>query len=73
VDVEVERLMQEMITSVFTDCTVIAIAHRLETIMDFDRIAVMDNGRLVECDTPAALLARDSAFRKLYAANRSQG
>lgn len=64
--------MQEMIRSVFTGCTVIAIAHRLETIMDFDRIAVMEKGSLVECDTPAALLARDSAFKRLYEANRGQ-
>jgi ATP-binding cassette, subfamily C (CFTR/MRP), member 1 len=64
--------MQEMIRSVFTDCTIIAIAHRLETIMDFDRIAVMDKGSLIECDTPAVLLARDSAFKRLYEANRGQ-
>ena len=64
--------MQEMIRSVFVDSTVIAIAHRLETIVDFDRIAVMEGGRLLECDTPAALLARDSAFKRLYETNRSK-
>jgi ATP-binding cassette, subfamily C (CFTR/MRP), member 1 len=58
--------MQRLIRTKFKDRTIIAVAHRLDTIMDFDRIAVMHNGRLVECDTPQNLLARtDSAFRKL--------
>jgi ATP-binding cassette subfamily C (CFTR/MRP) protein 1 len=42
------------------------VAHRLDTIMDFDRIAVMQDGQLVELDTPARLLSRQSAFRALY-------
>jgi ABC-type multidrug transport system fused ATPase/permease subunit len=46
--------------------TIIAIAHRLETILDFDRIVVLHKGELVECDSPSNLLARPSAFRELY-------
>jgi ATP-binding cassette subfamily C (CFTR/MRP) protein 1 len=64
--------MQEMICSVFADCTVIAIAHRLETIMDFDTITVVEKRSLVECNTPVALLARDSVFKRLYEANQDQ-
>ena len=38
---------------------VLTIAHRLDTIMDSDRVAVLDNGKLVQFDTPTALLAAD--------------
>ncbi|KAJ5701344.1 hypothetical protein N7488_008892 [Penicillium malachiteum] len=66
VDVVSDALMQRIIRAQFADCTILAVAHRLETIMDFDRIAVIKGGRLVEFDTPKALLERDSAFKELY-------
>lgn len=57
-----------MIREHFQHCTVIAIAHRLDTILDFDRILVVDKGDVAEFDTPAALIANaDSAFAKLAA------
>lgn len=58
--------MQKVIREEFKYCTIIAVAHRLDTIMDFDMIATLNAGKLVEFDTPAALMARDSAFKKLY-------
>ena len=66
VDRETDKLMQQIIRESFKDCTIIAIAHRLETIMDFDRVAVMDQGELVECDAPQDLLAKASMFRNMY-------
>jgi ATP-binding cassette subfamily C (CFTR/MRP) protein 1 len=66
VDRKTDELMQQIIREEFKGHTIIAVAHRLETILDFDRIAVLDNGRLRECDTPANLLARPSAFKELY-------
>lgn len=61
--------MQRLIRRKFAHHTIIAVAHRLETIMDFDKVAVLDSGRLVEFDSPYTLLDRPgSAFLKLYTA-----
>lgn len=66
VDRKSDELMQRIIREEFADCTIIAIAHRLDTILDFDRIVVLDSGRVVECESPATLLAQNSAFKRLY-------
>jgi len=66
VDRKTDELMQRIIREEFKDHTIIAVAHRLDTILDFDRIAVLDRGALKECDTPANLLAGPSAFKDLY-------
>ena len=66
VDRRTDDLMQKIIREEFKGCTIIAVAHRLETILDFDRIAVLDRGQLKECDTPKDLLSRKSAFKELY-------
>ena len=59
--------MHQAISQAFADCTVIAIVHRLSNTLDWDRIAVLDHGRLVEFDNPRTLLAREgSAFKRLY-------
>ncbi|KAJ1889325.1 hypothetical protein LPJ81_006158, partial [Coemansia sp. IMI 209127] len=52
VDLETDQRMQELIRSEFEDCTVLTIAHRLETIMNSDRIIVMDSGRIAEIGSP---------------------
>lgn len=66
-DAKTDEMMQRVIREEFEGCTVLMIAHKLQSVLDFDRIAVLDKGRLVEFDSPDALLARpDSAFRALY-------
>uniref|UniRef100_T1K6F1 ABC-type glutathione-S-conjugate transporter n=2 Tax=Tetranychus urticae TaxID=32264 RepID=T1K6F1_TETUR len=56
VDIETDELIQGTIRKEFSDCTIVTIAHRLNTIMDYDRIIVMDKGTIVEFDSPANLL-----------------
>jgi len=66
VDGETEEVMQRLIEEEFRDSTVITVAHRLETIMTCDLIAVMDRGRIVEYGTPRELLQRKDIFWNLY-------
>lgn len=67
IDHDTDDLVQKIIRTHFSKHTVIAIAHRLNTIVDFDRVAVINAGELVEFDTPDNLLARDhSIFKDLY-------
>ncbi len=69
VDRETERIMQETIATEFRDYTVVAVSHRLDMIMDFDRVVVMDQGAVVELGNPAVLAAREGTrFRELIAA-----
>lgn len=62
VDLETDDLIQKTIRSEFKDCTVLTIAHRLNTIMDSDRVIVLDKGEVVEFDTPANLLTRPESI-----------
>ncbi|KAJ2042915.1 Multidrug resistance-associated protein 4, partial [Coemansia sp. RSA 922] len=65
VDLETDKSVQELIRKEFRDCTVLTIAHRLETIMNSDRIIVMDKGTIAEIGTPQELLAKDGMFAQL--------
>ncbi|KAA6380701.1 MAG: putative Multidrug resistance-associated protein [Streblomastix strix] len=66
VDVETDAKIQRTIREQFVDKTVIVIAHRLNTIMNSDRIMVMSDGKVAELDTPENLKSNpESAFNKL--------
>jgi ABC-type multidrug transport system fused ATPase/permease subunit len=55
------------------DCTVLTIAHRLNTIIDSDRIIVLGDGKLLEMDTPTNLLSNSSGvFFKLWKEAQSE-
>lgn len=56
VDNATDNLIQSTIRTAFKDCTVLTIAHRLHTIIDSDRIMVLDAGQLMEFDSPDNLL-----------------
>ncbi|CAD6227313.1 GSCOCT00011969001.2-RA-CDS [Cotesia congregata] len=67
IDSRTDALIQKAIRSKFVDCTVITIAHRLNTIINSDRVLVMDNGCAVEFDAPYELLMNksNSMFAKM--------
>lgn len=64
-DSESERAVQEALDDLMQGRTVIAIAHRLSTLQRFDRIVVMEAGRVIDTGTPAALAARPGIYRTL--------
>uniref|UniRef100_A0A672I5M8 ATP-binding cassette sub-family C member 5 n=1 Tax=Salarias fasciatus TaxID=181472 RepID=A0A672I5M8_SALFA len=73
IDTETDRLIQETIRSAFGSCTTLIIAHRLNTVMSCSRVMVLDNGQIVEFDSPAALLAdENSRFRAMIEASENQ-
>ncbi|KAL7550680.1 hypothetical protein ACHAWF_013900 [Thalassiosira exigua] len=62
VDFETDRAIQATIRQAFKDCTIITIAHRVNTILDSDKILVMDNGEVGEFDSPEELLKDKSSL-----------
>ncbi|CAH1274296.1 ABCC1 [Branchiostoma lanceolatum] len=62
VDLETDDLIQSTIRTQFADCTVLTIAHRLNTIMDSTRVLVLDAGRIAEFDAPQDLIASRGIF-----------
>ena len=65
VDFKTDRLIQEVIRDKFKDSTVITIAHRLNTIMDYDKVLVLDGGRVVEFDKPDVLMRKGGLFAEM--------
>ncbi|KAG8247924.1 Canalicular multispecific organic anion transporter 1 [Homalodisca vitripennis] len=62
IDLETDDLIQATIRKEFRDCTVLTIAHRLNTIMDSDRVLVLDKGHIKEFDSPQNLLKSPSTI-----------
>ncbi|KAI1313225.1 P-loop containing nucleoside triphosphate hydrolase protein [Xylaria venustula] len=70
VDVKTDAQMQEVIRNEFKHHTIIMIAHRLSSLLDFDNILVLDQGSLVETGHPTELLSDPSSrFAKMYHGN----
>uniref|UniRef100_A0A8C4UTZ9 Multidrug resistance-associated protein 1-like n=1 Tax=Falco tinnunculus TaxID=100819 RepID=A0A8C4UTZ9_FALTI len=67
VDMETDNLVQSTIKREFYNCTVLTVAHRLHTVMDSERVLVLDAGRILEYDTPHNLLQRKGAFSEMVA------
>ncbi|MFS0712751.1 ABC transporter ATP-binding protein [Microbacterium sp. 2P01SA-2] len=69
-DIPSERQIQEALGTLLADRTAIIIAHRLSTVAIADRVLVMEHGRIIEDDTPAALIAGTGKFAQLHSAWR---
>ncbi|RKT36258.1 ATP-binding cassette subfamily B protein [Microbacterium sp. AG1240] len=69
-DMPSERLIQEALQTLLADRTAIIIAHRLSTVAIADRVLVMEYGRIIEDDTPEALIAGTGKFAQLHASWR---
>ncbi|XP_065588705.1 ATP-binding cassette sub-family C member 6 isoform X1 [Cyrtonyx montezumae] len=65
IDIETDLQIQSALRTQFKDSTVLTIAHRINTIVDCDRILVLENGRIAEFDTPKQLIAQKGLFYKL--------
>ena len=67
VDADTDELMQRVLRQEFSSHTIIAIVHKLHTILDFDRVVMLDKGHIIESGNPRGLLdAPASAFRALF-------
>ncbi len=61
-----DYILQKTIRESFSGLTILTIAHRLNTIIDYDRVMVLDDGKIVELDTPENLFNRkDGVFRSM--------
>ena len=65
VDRRTDQLLQEALQETFQDGTIVAIAHRLDTIIEFDFLLVLSAGKVVEFGSPADLLRAEGAFASM--------
>ncbi|XP_006811248.2 ATP-binding cassette sub-family C member 5-like [Saccoglossus kowalevskii] len=69
IDTETDSLIQKTIQDAFKDCTILTIAHRLNTVLSSDRVMVMQDGKVVEFDKPSVLQANtESKFSAMITA-----
>ena len=65
VDSRTDKLLQEAVSKSFADATIIAVAHRLDTVIEYDKILVLGDGRVLEYGSPHELIERDAAFASM--------
>ncbi len=71
-DQHTEQVVQDILRREFSGWTRVVIAHRLKTVVDFDRVVVLQDGRVAEFDSPMVLLNKDSIFRTLWRLQESE-
>lgn len=73
VDMETDDKIQSLIKENFQNCTIITIAHRLNTIADYDKVIVLDAGTVLESESPFRLLALNDSDEIITNMNSSFG
>lgn len=74
IDGETDKIVQRMISEKFANSTVLTITHRIHSVMNYDKILVMDAGRAVEYDSPNRLMQQnDGFFKNLFRNDNSFG
>ena len=72
-DAESDQLIQRTLRESFSNTTILTVAHRIETVLDYDKILVLDKGELKEFASPNKLLKdKNSLFSQLYNSNKSE-
>ncbi|KAL4813733.1 P-loop containing nucleoside triphosphate hydrolase protein [Aspergillus spinulosporus] len=67
IDSKTDEIMQRVIRENFSSHTVLTVAHKLESILDYDKVIVLEDGRIIEAGVPYDLLAQESShFSRLY-------
>ena len=67
IDIQTEEKIQKVLNELLQNCTVITIAHRIKTIINYDKILVLEKGEIKEFDTPKNLISNDTFFfREFY-------
>jgi ABC-type multidrug transport system fused ATPase/permease subunit len=66
IDGNTDNVIQTMLKEIFADCTVLTIAHRIDTILWYDKVLVLGQGEIVEYDSPEVLSKKEgSEFKAL--------
>ena len=65
VDSRTEKLLQEAVTKSFHGATIIAVAHRLDTVIDYDKILVLGHGSVLEYGSPSELIQKNGDFASM--------
>ena len=68
VDVETESLIQQAITRLVSNRTVVVIAHRLSTVRNADKVIVLENGHIVESGSPSSLIEKNGIYARMLKA-----
>ena len=66
VDIKTEEKIQKVLNELLSNCTVITIAHKIKTIINYDKIIVLEKGKIKEFDSPKNLIENDSLFNKEF-------
>jgi ABC-type multidrug transport system fused ATPase/permease subunit len=67
VDQETERNIHNIVAEKFACCTVVMITHKLDYVLEYDKVMVLDNGSVVEFDRPSLLLDNvNGPFHKMF-------